>query len=864
MKKIFLNILLYMTLLSTAAPLSTIVQAESPSPTEPVTVQEPLVKNPLTELDTPTENTENPIEQKESSIVSEQRLEETHSTPNKLPLENKLDTIIPSLNVGNSNLLNPSAKLENYAINQYYDSVTMERIDGDTTTPIKNGDKIDYYDQFNISFNWSVPNSANLVDGDVITSALPPELNPLRTGPLNVTNDKGIVVGSWKIIVAPTGEKTLEFTVNPAFVSLTNRSGTINFTAQLDFSQVQNKNQWIQLAFDTKAQEVINLDVKKAASIDPNERLYKFGQVDTSNPEIVIWSIRVNYSGVKSNRTTIVDLPVDQEYMPDRIWASWGEYNKDTGEYTQIEPVPNSSIYGRVGGGFEIEFGDIGEGTNRPSGIINVAMKANDGGTAGRYFNRILSYSSGSQIRDLTVSTPKSGGGGDGDGNSVLTVRLVDSTDPSINLDGGKFSVFEDGKSLGVHNAVAGAFKITAKPGSKYSIRQTQVGTRSGYVVYDLDESLKTVTITGDTEVVFSNTPLKGSIKLTKVDADDSSIVLPGAKFEIIDPMTNEVLIENLVTDENGEIIVSNLDPRNYLFSETEPPPGYELNPLYLPLSLTNQHVSRPGTEQFFNFMNSGNFSNKKAAKEISLIKKDKENPSTLLPDAHFDLYKEGESAPIKTDLITDVSGIINVALDYGDYYFQETIPPTGYVLDETKQRFTVSSAEQTPLVVFNEKQRVTMIDSQFPSDLNFGTHSIQNSSDEKWLATVDGNQTSKTTTGTLKVDDNRTTTSGWKLKAKQLEQFKNGVAELTGAHLLVTAGTVNSTAKIIPSNGIQGTTATLIPNEEKTIFGAKANEGTGISTLELSKFELSVPKTATKKVAKYSSSIVWTLSDTP
>lgn len=196
-----------MTLLSTVAPMSTIVQAESPSPTEPVTVQDPLVQNPLTELDALTRNTEEVIEQKENPIVSEQLLEETHSIPDKPTLENKLDTIIPSPNVGTSNLLNPSAKLENYAINQYYDSVTMERIVGDTTSPVKNGDKIDYYDQFNISFNWSVPNSANLVAGDVIKSTLPRELNPLRTGPLNVTNNKGIVVGSWKIIVSPTGEK---------------------------------------------------------------------------------------------------------------------------------------------------------------------------------------------------------------------------------------------------------------------------------------------------------------------------------------------------------------------------------------------------------------------------------------------------------------------------------------------------------------------------------------------------------------------------------------------------------------------------------------------------------------------------------
>lgn len=862
-----------MTLLSTVAPMSTIVQAESPSPTQPVTVQDPLVQNPL--------QTNELTEKKDAPMIadtSEPLIEDNLAPPatpfvdtNKQISENKLDSIVPTVSTGNSNLLKPTSKLENYAINQYYDSATIERIGEDgKLTKLNHGDTIDYYDQFNFKYNWSVDNSASLVAGDVIRTIIPAGINPLRTGPVNVTNKNGIVVGSWSIVTSQSqfGHKVLEFTVNEDFVGINDRSGTIDFTAQLDFSIVENYDHWMVLNFDTKASESIQLYVKKGFPIDPNERLYKFGQVDTTNPEVVIWSIRVNYSGKASSNVQIYDTPQDQTYIPDRIWASWGEFDK-TGAFVEAtsEPVPNSSIAKYPGGGFRVNFGDIGEGTNRPSGVINVAMKAKDGGAAGRYFNSVEYQEDGKSIQDLIAATPKSGGGGEGEGKTTLSVHLVDSTDSSINLERGNFAIFKDDEERPIgtsYKVVGGYFTIPAELGSKYRVVQTEAG-EADVVVYGLgDITEHTVTVNGNTELTYYNVPLKGHARLTKVDADDPSIRIPGAKFTLFKSFTNKILAENLITDENGQIVVSNLDTGNVYFRETEAAPGYALDTSPIGISITEQMINRPGSRPIFVPHNDKIFTNKKAAQEISLIKKDKSTPSILLPDAHFDLYKVGETTPIKTDLVTDANGLINVSLEYGDYYFQETIPPTGYVLDETKQHFTVSSTEQTPLVVFNEKQRVTMIDSQFPSDLNFGTHSIQNSSDEKWLATVDGNQTSKTITSTLKVDDNRTTTSGWKLKAKQLEQFKNGATELTGAHLLITAGTVNSNANVIPSNGIQGTTATLIPNEEKTIFGAKANEGTGISTLELSKFELSVPKTAAKKVVKYSSSIVWTLSDTP
>ena len=50
----------------------------------------------------------------------------------------------------------------------------------------------------------------------------------------------------------------------------------------------------------------------------------------------------------------------------------------------------------------------------------------------------------------------------------------------------------------------------------------------------------------------------------------------------------------------------------------------------------------------------------------------------------------------MKKELVTDANGHISVqGLVYGEYYFQETKAPKGYVIDPTKREFLLRTPEQ-------------------------------------------------------------------------------------------------------------------------------------------------------------------------
>ncbi|WP_099975076.1 SpaA isopeptide-forming pilin-related protein [Lactobacillus terrae] len=68
----------------------------------------------------------------------------------------------------------------------------------------------------------------------------------------------------------------------------------------------------------------------------------------------------------------------------------------------------------------------------------------------------------------------------------------------------------------------------------------------------------------------------RGSATLQKTDADDSSILVPGATYGLFDE--NDVLIDSKDTDANGKITVEDLKHGNYYFKELNAPDGYEIN----------------------------------------------------------------------------------------------------------------------------------------------------------------------------------------------------------------------------------------------------------------------------------------------
>lgn len=91
------------------------------------------------------------------------------------------------------------------------------------------------------------------------------------------------------------------------------------------------------------------------------------------------------------------------------------------------------------------------------------------------------------------------------------------------------------------------------------------------------DVALQTLSMT--------NEKYKGSVKLIKLDAATKDL-LSGAAFKLVDS-EGEVVKEELVTNDQGEIVVDNLLLGNYQLMETKAPTGYELDETPIDIEIT-------------------------------------------------------------------------------------------------------------------------------------------------------------------------------------------------------------------------------------------------------------------------------------
>ena len=195
-----------------------------------------------------------------------------------------------------------------------------------------------------------------------------------------------------------------------------------------------------------------------------------------------------------------------------------------------------------------------------------------------------------------------------------------------------------------------------------------------------------------------------GSVQLTKVDADDLSVILSGAEFSLY-KTTGELVAYQLAIN-NGVIFVDSLALGSYYFVETKAPENYQLSTQKYAFEVTDNNYLETIQVQ------ATNKKNPKKEPElgaVKLIKVDKDNESILLSGAEFALY-HSDGSLVQEKLITSESGVLEFeGLEVGSYYFVETKAPVGYEKTDKKYVFEikkdeVSSVQQVK--VTNEKHK--------------------------------------------------------------------------------------------------------------------------------------------------------------
>ena len=248
------------------------------------------------------------------------------------------------------------------------------------------------------------------------------------------------------------------------------------------------------------------------------------------------------------------------------------------------------------------------------------------------------------------------------------------------------FEVYRDTVLIGQYTTDANGeiFLYDLEPGT-YLVKEIAVAP--GYVVNSTPQQVELEAGSANCTLVFLNL-LKPGIRLVKLDAETMK-PLANAKFRIYQPEFRSAGANEYVTDSNGEIDLSGLNPGAYVVEEIEAPDGYLIDDAQRIITIN------PGETAQFVFTDTSKPS-------ITVVKYDA-NLDKMLPGATFRVSRI-EDGSHYLDRITDTDGTFTIEnLEPGVYSVVELDAPAGYVKNEVEYHVELFAGRNSRLVVNNE-----------------------------------------------------------------------------------------------------------------------------------------------------------------
>lgn len=264
-----------------------------------------------------------------------------------------------------------------------------------------------------------------------------------------------------------------------------------------------------------------------------------------------------------------------------------------------------------------------------------------------------------------------------------------------------------------------GQIRLTDLQPGTYLVKE--VSTSAGYVLDSTPQQIELTAGGGIKTLTFFNT-VKPGIHIIKVDSRTME-PLTNVKFRI--SLVGGTFSKEYVTDENGEIDLTALEPGAYTVEEITAPNGYLMD--------DDKRIIQINAGENARFV----FTNTEKP-VLSVVKCDAENDS-YLAGATFRIAKI-EDGSHYLDRVTDTNGRIFISdLEPGVYSVKEIAAPSGYVLNDTEYHVELFPGKDSTLVVNNEKKpnlKIVKTDAVTGAPLASVTFTV-NKADSSTLTTV-------------------------------------------------------------------------------------------------------------------------------
>ena len=278
-----------------------------------------------------------------------------------------------------------------------------------------------------------------------------------------------------------------------------------------------------------------------------------------------------------------------------------------------------------------------------------------------------------------------------------LKIVKVDSENEETKLEGIEFELYNDKKEL-INKLITnekGEALIKNLDIGTYTIKE--VKTNEEYILNEQDIELK-IEWNKETQIKVENSRKKGNLRIVKVDSENEEIKIEGVKFELYD--NEENYINTFTTNENGEIIIKDLDIGNYIIKEIKTREKYILNEEKIEIIIEQDKETKLEIK------------NEKIKGQIKITKLSEDDnkitgkkAGTPITNVEFEI--KNEKGELVETIITNEQGIaITSKLEKGKYYIKETKTDENYQLNSSIYEIEITENNQISNIKITNKSK--------------------------------------------------------------------------------------------------------------------------------------------------------------